>query len=712
MVIHAVARPPRSAPETRGAGLGALPRPSDMLRSGLVSTLIVLAAQAAGAQTTWYVDGAGVPPGTGTQSSPYTSVQYAIAQASTVSGDTLLVAAGTYAEHLDLLGKDLEIAGEGAGQTFIDGGGLDRVVNFSAGAGGELRDLTLQNGWALLPGNDRGGGVWIQGGSPVLRRVIVRNCVAQFGGGIAIDGGSPQILDSSIQFNGASTPPTTAGAGIWADCVSSPSIEDSDITFNQHTQFGGGVAGSGTYRRCAIDDNVAWRGGGANALGCALVLIDCSVKRNIAANTQGDLFEGGGAIGPADLVRCAIEDNLANYEGGGALDCTLIECVVRGNVLDNFATSTVVARGGGVARSTLDNCLLEDNLVGGGVGGFEFLRGDGAGAWDSTLVNCVLRGNLARNGNGGGAAQSSLTGCDLRGNEARVGMGAGTGRGGAAADSTLVRCIAIGNLANEGGGAAESTLDFCTVFANTAATGGGALFDVNGVESVANSVLWDNHPDQIADSSGLLEVRYCVVDGDWPGVANTAADPLFFAPIARDVHLKPGSPSIDAADPARPLDPDGSPADIGALAFDAGYCAAPKSYCTAKLNSQGCKPAISASGSASLSGPDSFMIHGSNIVENKMGFLFWSFQSLAAPFAGGVRCVGVAVRTPQQNSNGEPAPAVCSGQYSFAFTHAYAAQYSLGAGTTIHAQWFSRDPANPDGTGVSLSNGLEATLCP
>lgn len=683
-----------------------------MFRSGLVSTLIALAAPAATAQTTWYVDSAGTAPGAGTQLDPYTSVQYAIAQASTLSGDTLLVAAGVYTEHLDLLGKHLEIAGEGAGQTFIDGGGLDRVVNFSAGAGGELRDLTIENGWALIPGNDRGGGVWIQGGSPVLRRVVVRNCVAQSGGGIAIDGGSPQILGSSIQFNGAASPQTTAGAGIWAACVATPTVEDSDITFNQHTQVGGGVAGSGTYRRCAIDDNVAWRGGGANALGCSLVLEECSLKRNIAASTQGDLFEGGGVIGPALLVDCAIEDNLANYEGGGALDCTLVDCEVRGNVLDNFATSTVVARGGGVSRSTLTNCLLENNLVGGGVGGFDFLRGDGAGAWNSTLVDCVLRGNLARNGNGGGAAESALTQCELYANEARVGMSAATGRGGGAADSTLLRCIASDNRASEGGATAESTLDFCTLFANTALVGGGALFDEGGAALVSNSVLWGNQPNQVLELSGLLDVRYCAVEGGWPGVGNLASDPLFFAPVARDVHLKGGSPCIDAADPASPLDPDSSPADIGALVFDAAYCAAPKSYCTGKLNSQGCAPAISSTGSTSLSGPDNFVLHGANLVENKAGFLFWSFQPLAAPFAGGVRCVGIAIRTPQQNSMGEPYPSVCTGQYHFAFTHAYAAQFALAPGTTIYSQWFSRDPANPDGTGVSLSNGLEATLCP
>jgi len=682
-----------------------------MDRSGLVLALLCVVTPAASAQTTWYVDAAGSGPGSGTQLDPYTSVQYAVAQPTTLDGDTVLIAAGLYLERINLLGKSLELAGAGAGQTFLDGLGLDRVVDFTAGANGELRDVTIRNGRALVPGDDRGGGVRIQGGSPVLRRVIVRDCVAQSGGGIAIEGGSPLIVDSSIRFNGAAAPVTFAGAGIWAACVATPTVEDSDITFNHDTQFGGGVAGSGTYRRCLIDDNIARRGGGAHALGCALVLEECSLRRNVAASYLGDLFEGGGAIGPALLVDCAVEDNLANYEGAGVLACTLVDCIVRGNVLDNFATSALVARGGGAARSTLTDCLIEENLVGGGVGGFDFLRGDGAGVWDSTLVNCVLRANVARNGNGGGASQSALTNCKLLGNVARLGLSAGTGRGGAAEQSTLVRCIAYDNVADQGGGVADSSLDFCTLFHNGAGAGGGAV-DASGAATLANSILWGNTPDQIVDLTGWLVVRYCDVAGGWPGVGNLAGDPSFFAPIARDLHLKLGSPCIDAADPARPLDPDGSAADIGARTFDQAYCAAPVSYCTGKLNSAGCTPAISSTGSTSLSGPGDLSIHCANVVENKSGFLFWGFQPLGAPFAGGVRCVGIAIRTAQQNSLGEPPPATCTGQYHFAFTHAYAAQFALAPGTTFYAQWFARDPANLDGTGVSLSNGLEATLCP
>jgi len=49
----------------------------------------------------------------------------------------------------------------------------------------------------------------------------------------------------------------------------------------------------------------------------------------------------------------------------------------------------------------------------------------------------------------------------------------------------------------------------------------------------------------------------------WPGTGNQNTDPLFFDSVANDYHLQADSPSIDAGDPADPLDPDGTPTDQG-----------------------------------------------------------------------------------------------------------------------------------------------------
>jgi hypothetical protein len=62
--------------------------------------LALAAAVPAVAQTTWYIDVNATPPGLGTQAEPYTSIQYAVSQPTTLSGDTLLVAPGEYLENV------------------------------------------------------------------------------------------------------------------------------------------------------------------------------------------------------------------------------------------------------------------------------------------------------------------------------------------------------------------------------------------------------------------------------------------------------------------------------------------------------------------------------------------------------------------------------------------------------------------------------------
>ena len=75
---------------------------------------LVLLSPVALAQNTWYVDDDGNAPGSGSQSDPYTSIQYAIEQSSTQEGDTLMVAPGTYTENIDFQRKALHVMGSSA----------------------------------------------------------------------------------------------------------------------------------------------------------------------------------------------------------------------------------------------------------------------------------------------------------------------------------------------------------------------------------------------------------------------------------------------------------------------------------------------------------------------------------------------------------------------------------------------------------------------
>jgi hypothetical protein len=152
----------------------------------------------------------------------------------------------------------------------------------------------------------------------------------------------------------------------------------------------------------------------------------------------------------------------------------------------------------------------------------------------------------------------------------------------------------------------------------------------------------------------------------------------------------------------------------GTLYLFSGSCSAPVSYCVAKTNSLGCTPAVSSSGSWSLSGPDDFRVLAHDVINQKLGLLFWSFGPDQRPYLGGYRCLGQGqVRTSVQFSGGSPNNVHdCSGTFSYLFTHSYLLGHGALAGSTVYAQYFYRDPQNPDGTGIGLTDGLQFTVCP
>src|SRR5262249_3293983 len=124
--------------------------------------------------------------------------------------------------------------------------------------------------------------------------------------------------------------------------------------------------------------------------------------------------------------------------------------------------------------------------------------------------------------------------------------------------------------------------------------------------------------------------------------------------------------------------------------------ATPTVFCTAKVNSAGCTPAITFSGPPTA-GAGSFTIGAVGVLNNKSGVLFYGYGSTAVPFDGGTRCATVPLRrTPIQNSLGNPPPDDCSGSYAFDM-HAWIASGSdsaLVVGARVVAPSCGRDPAD------------------
>jgi hypothetical protein len=140
----------------------------------------------------------------------------------------------------------------------------------------------------------------------------------------------------------------------------------------------------------------------------------------------------------------------------------------------------------------------------------------------------------------------------------------------------------------------------------------------------------------------------------------------------------------------------------------------PTAYCTAKVNSLGCTPHIGWSGTPTLSGADDFVVGANQVISHKTGILFFGFARTAVPFYGGTICVDTpVVRTPLQDSGGNTVLDDCSGNYSFFFSHAYMNAHGLTPGTTVRAQYWSRDPgfAIPQ-QDIGLTDALEFDVRP
>jgi Tol biopolymer transport system component len=145
----------------------------------------------------------------------------------------------------------------------------------------------------------------------------------------------------------------------------------------------------------------------------------------------------------------------------------------------------------------------------------------------------------------------------------------------------------------------------------------------------------------------------------------------------------------------------------------AALCGGQTLYCTAKVNSQGCAPQICAEGQPSISGPDNFYVTAHSELNNKTGIFLWSLAPNSVPLGGGLLCLhSPIVRTPGQNSGGTPGVNDCTGTYSFFFSHAYIAAHSLGSGSTVYGQYWSRDPFFAPPTNIGLTNGIQFTISP
>ncbi len=154
-----------------------------ILRTGL-SALLAFSALSASAQAATITVNAGE------------SIQAAIAAAN--PGDIVDVAAGTFQEDIDFLGKAITVQGQGH-TSVIMGSGTGPVVTMDSGetVDSVLDSFTVSGGVAGV-----GGGIYINGGDPtIVRNVVYGNQAVTQGSGIYVEASSARIYNNLVMYN-------------------------------------------------------------------------------------------------------------------------------------------------------------------------------------------------------------------------------------------------------------------------------------------------------------------------------------------------------------------------------------------------------------------------------------------------------------------------------------------------------------------------------
>jgi predicted outer membrane repeat protein len=281
-------------------------------------------------------------------------------------------------------------------------------------------------------------------------------------------------------------------------------------------------------------------------------------------------IEGGASFSYCTFYRLYSQSTFNTAYGGAmhliSAEVNLSHCIFR----DNRGNESAGAMAIDYSTVNLDQCKFTENstsMVGGAIEIF--------GNSTVNLERCSFDSNYANVG------------------EYCGGSGGGIGVNVGGANILVNHCNFFGNHSSEGGAiSSEGNLEIegCLFYNNYACRNGGAIRNYAFVIFHNNTVVF-NRSDSICggvfatnfigynniirnnsspDSSQVLEldsITYSNIEGGYPGTGNIDIDPQFVNAGAGNFHLTCSSPCIDAGDPASPLDPDYTRADMGAYYY-------------------------------------------------------------------------------------------------------------------------------------------------
>ncbi|MCD4683914.1 MAG: T9SS type A sorting domain-containing protein [Bacteroidales bacterium] len=525
------------------------------------------------------------------------TIQAGINAAST--GDTVLVAEGTYYENIRFMGKAITVASE-----FIMDNDTSHILN-TIMDGSQATDpdtsatvmflnyedtTSILNGFTITGGSGvhstlynirRGGGIFCSNaGAKIMNNRIIENHLIHEnkagGAGIGCqrDDGDHWIIirNNNISYNSSTTNGVSAyGGGIYASI--NTIIENNVIIYNQCENTGSGFADGGAIEieqypdydiNTLIANNLIQHnsivgykcfGGGIAVNRAKAMVLDNSIKYNtVIAENNGD---GGGIWIDSPLENTKMVNNditnnsitAGNYgRGGGVVFWNpRAEIIMIGNKVNNNITDAVECRGTGV--------LFRCNQF--PVGEIQVLRNEFIGNL----------GNInAANCHGGGVCLNdvgdTLVVFDsnrFEGNTAIKGGGILSRR---SYNLKLTNNLFINNTASGSGGGLRLYQNATnkktslhpqiinnTFYNNFSDYGGGInLYCETNVPVIFNNIFWENqapnYNDIYYDVSGTdtIIVSYNNIDegeiyGIWNGIGNINEDPLFVDPVSGDFHV-------------------------------------------------------------------------------------------------------------------------------------------------------------------------------
>jgi hypothetical protein len=389
-----------------------------------------------------------------------------------------------------LIDKDLTITAPGESVITVSGNHVSRAFDIAAGSTMDVSGLTIADG--SVTGTNNGGGILNAGTLTVTHCLLNGNSTASgLGGGL--------------------------GGGIYNGSGGTLTFTDSTLSGNS-SSFGGGILNYGTLTvsNSTLSDNSAYSGGGGgiyNYIDDTLTLISSTLSGNSAGGSGGGILN---FIGTATVTGSTLSGNSAGHAAGGIFKQGTL------NVTDSTLSGNSSDYGAGIFDA--GTLALTASTLSGNAAGV-----DGGGIYNNdsalTITNSTLSGNSASNFGGGiynvrvfGSSTVTVTSSTLSGNSA-------SNKGGGFIGQTGTVMITSNSIL--AGNTAPSSPDVAAV-----------------LTSQGYNLIGDG-----SDGSGY-------VGTDLVGTADMPIDPMLGllqdnGGPTRTMALLPGSPALDAGDPAQ-----------------------------------------------------------------------------------------------------------------------------------------------------------------